>query len=341
MKSSCFYSVLTTIQQPTPAVHRLSKTVSQLDGHLIIVGDRKGPTEYPLKGTELLTLDNQLELPLTLPRLLPVNHYTRKNTGYLLAISHGATCLYETDDDNFPAAGWKLRARETKARVVSKGPWNNVYRNFTKENIWPRGFPLDQIASSTRKAPSLGRLQKVVSPIQQCLVNESADVDAIWRLVLDKPFQFDKGPSIALKRGVWCPFNSQNTWWWPEAYPLLYLPSGCTFRMTDIWRSFVAQRCVWELDGVLTFHAADAIQHRNNHNLFRDFQDEIPGYLTNEKIRETLESIPLVSGADSVGSNLRKCYETLVEKEIFPATELKLVDAWLKDLKQLSPQPTQ
>jgi hypothetical protein len=29
--------------------------------------------------------------------------------------------------------------------------------------------------------------------------------------------------------------------------PLLYLPSHCCFRMTDIWRSFIAQRCLWEL----------------------------------------------------------------------------------------------
>ena len=172
---ACFYSVLTTIQQPTPAVHRLSKTVSQLDGHLIIVGDRKGPTEYPLKGTELLTLDNQLELPLTLPRLLPVNHYTRKNTGYLLAISHGATCLYETDDDNFPAAGWKLRARETKARVVSKGPCSPeplhspTALGAVAGNVFDpqlrQGSPDLGRVGLVHRPSGFGRCEKVASPV--------------------------------------------------------------------------------------------------------------------------------------------------------------------------------
>jgi len=28
---------------------------------------------------------------------------------------------------------------------------------------------------------------------------------------------------------------------------LMYLPIKASFRMTDIYRSFVAQRCLWEL----------------------------------------------------------------------------------------------
>ena len=38
---------------------------------------------------------------------------------------------------------------------------------------------------------------------------------------------------------------------------LMYLPSTCTFRMTDIWRSLIAQRCLWELGQGVVFHAAD------------------------------------------------------------------------------------
>ncbi|MBV5271274.1 MAG: DUF288 domain-containing protein, partial [Afipia sp.] len=72
------------------------------------------------------------------------------------------------------------------------------------------------------------------------------DVDAIYRLTLPLPQSFREEQPVALGRNVWCPFNSQNTTWWKEAAPLLYLPSFCSFRMTDIWRSFVAQRIAWE-----------------------------------------------------------------------------------------------
>ena len=230
MISPRLHSVITTIQSPTPAVRGLCKRLRQVTGKLWVLGDRKGPQDYPLEGTELLTLQQQLDLPLRLPGKLPVNHYTRKNVGYLAAISQGAECIYETDDDNCPLTVWQLRSRVVKARNVKTPSWCNVYRYFSDELIWPRGFPLDQInPAAHKKTPSLGRATSVVSPIQQGLVDGSPDVDAIWRLVLDRPFEFRKEPSVALMPGVWCPFNSQSTWWWPEAYPLLYLPSFCTF----------------------------------------------------------------------------------------------------------------
>jgi hypothetical protein len=168
------------------------------------------------------------------------------------------------------------------------------------------------------------------------LVDGSPDVDAIWRLVLDKPFRFQPGASVALMSGVWCPFNSQSTWWWPEAYPLMYLPSFCTFRMTDIWRSFVAQRCLWALGGAVIFHASEVVQRRNAHNLLKDFQDEVPGYLANDQIVRLLEDQPLEPGTEAVGANLLRCYEALIKRGILPQKERPLVKAWRGDLKQVN-----
>ena len=98
---------------------------------------------------------------------------------------------------------------------------------------------------------------------------------------------------------VWCPFNSQTTWWFPAACPLMYLPSFCTFRMTGIWRSFVAQRCLWAMGSALTFHQAEVIQQRNVHNLLKDFEDEVPGYLRNESICEIRENVKLKPGREA------------------------------------------
>ena len=110
------------------------------EASLLVCGDRKGPEDYALKGAELFTLGRQLSLPLALPRLLPVNHYSRKNVGYLVAISRGASCIYETDDDNRPKAEWKPRSRMIRAKVINGPRWCNVYRKFTDTLIWPRGF---------------------------------------------------------------------------------------------------------------------------------------------------------------------------------------------------------
>ena len=37
---------------------------------------------------------------------------------------------------------------------------------------------------------------------------------------------------------AYSPFNSQNTIWFKEIFPLLYLPVSCSMRATDIIRGF-------------------------------------------------------------------------------------------------------
>lgn len=263
------YAVITTIQPPTASVRRLADRLDEEGAALVVAGDAKGPAGYDLEGADgaadrrgavklaFLSLQDQLSGPFDLARRLPTGHYSRKNIGYLHAIAAGAACIYETDDDNAPRPQWRPRTEWLESTYVVRAPsrgdggrdcWANAYSYFTKELIWPRGLPLDAIREPLPPLEvSSPEGQKVHAPVQQGLANNSPDVDAIWRLVLDRPFSFEDGPSVFLPAGVWCPFNSQSTWWWPVAYPLLYIPSHCSFRMCDIWRGLVAQRCLWEL----------------------------------------------------------------------------------------------
>ncbi len=334
------YSVITTIQPPTLSVIRLARELQLIGGKLIVAGDKKGPASYGAPGAEpnwpveFLSLDAQLALPHELGRLLPTGHYARKNLGYLVAIAQGASCIYETDDDNAPNENWTLRSESVSgARVVGKASdrWVNVYRYFSAENVWPRGLPLDEIRGPLPDTVVTAEAKN--APVQQGLVNGSADVDAIWRLVMDREFFFEKNDSVYLEAGNWCPFNTQSTWWWPLAFPLLYVPSYCSFRMCDIWKSFVAQRCLWELGLGVVFHASEVYQDRNAHDLMRDFRDEIPGYEKNRGICQLLSEIKLRGGSGAVMGNLVRCYEALVAKEIFPAKEMQLVTAWVEALE--------
>jgi hypothetical protein len=211
----------------------------------------------------------------------------------------------------------------------------NVYRFFTDAHIWPRGLPLDQIQSAILAFEDLGQAE-VDCPIQQGLSNENPDVDAIYRLTLPLPQSFRTDRRVALGANSWCPFNSQNTTWWRDASPLLYLPAYCSFRMTDIWRSFVAQRIAWANEWNILFHEPTVEQERNEHNLMRDFRDEVPGYLNNSAICEALSQLDIKSGVAHLGQNLRLCYEKLVSMDLVGEQELGLVDAWLDDLEQIS-----
>jgi len=330
------FAVITSIQPPTACVRRLCERLRPQAIPLIVVGDKKGPFAYDVDGAELITLAQQASLPFSLAPLLPTGHYARKNLGYLTAISRGARCLYETDDDNAPNRVWKIRTETASARRITASGWYNVYRLYSDENVWPRGLPLDRVTAPFHDEGFNQRPELIaLAPVQQGLANGSPDVDAVWRLTLDKNITFKPGPDVLLPRGAWCPFNSQATWWWAQAFPLLYLPSHCSFRMTDIWRSFIAQRCLWEFADGMLFHGAEVDQERNQHNLMRDFSDEIPGYLNNARIATLLENLPLRPGVAAVRENLSLCYVELIKAGIFPATEKPLVEAWLADLDQM------
>ena len=103
--------------------------------------------------------------------------------------------------------------------------------------------------------------------------------------------------------------------------------------MTDIWRSLVAQRCLWEMNEGVIFHSPTVYQERNEHSLLRDFEDEISGYLLNDKIRLVLESLTL-DAADMIRS-VRLCYEALVDDHLILSGELAILREWEHALEKL------
>jgi hypothetical protein len=299
-----------------------------------IVGDISSPAGFELDGCRFLGIDQQMRMGSKFAEACPTRHYARKNIGYLAAIRAGAEMILETDDDNLPEESFfSVRQPEVDAHIVNRPGWINVYHLFSDQDcrIWPRGLPLDQIGKRSDWDFEGLPQRKVFCPIQQHLADSNPDVDAVYRLVGELPFRFVRERQVALAPGSWCPFNSQNTTWWPEAYSLLYLPSYCSFRMTDIWRSFVAARIAHANGWHILFASPTVRQERNEHDLMRDFADEIAGYLNNSRIRRILEDLPVESGQDKMGSNLRLCYEALVAADLVGANEVDLLSLFLDE----------
>ena len=212
----------------------------------------------------------------------------------------------------------------------------NPYTFFTKERIWPRGLPLSQVNQSLRELPDLSPPGPVSAPVQQFLADGDPDVDAVFRLTNDTETYFEpRRVPLAIGDGAVAPFNSQNTAWWPWAFPLMYLPAFVSIRMTDIRRGLIALRCLIADGRFLCFGNATVVQNRNEHALMSDFKDELPGYLRNEDIVERLWGLKLDSEEEAVSDNLRRCYFALCELGVMPADELKLLDVWLDELSEL------
>jgi hypothetical protein len=329
--------VVTSIAPPNAVLGALARGCAEHGFEFIVIGDEKSPADFSLEGCRFYGLAEQRETGLRFAGACPTRHYARKNIGYLLALREGASVIVETDDDNFPGAEfWTERRRRQRVRAIAGAGWLNVYRYFTDANIWPRGLPLDRILADVPPYESLAEAE-ADCPVQQGLADENPDVDAIYRLALPLPQSFRKDRRVALGRNAWSPFNSQNTTWWRDAFPLLYLPAHCSFRMTDIWRSFVAQRILWANDWAVLYHEPTVRQERNEHNLMRDFRDEVPGYLNNTAIAEALDKLSLEPGADKLTENLRVCYEQLVRMELVGREELDLIEAWAADLREIPP----
>lgn len=321
--------VVTTIQAPNDVMRALAQDARRAGAPFIVMGDRKSPPEYVLEGAQYYSLAEQHRTFGGFSEQLPVGHYVRKNLGYLAALDTGCDWVLETDDDNYPLAGFldvppaALRVRHLR----SSQRWVNVYRHFgPSAEVWPRGFPLEALRAD--ETAGITQEPSEQAPVLvQGLANENPDVDAVYRLTRPLPVNFDAGATpLSLAPGNWCPFNSQNTWFRRDIAVLLYLPSHCSFRMTDIWRSFVAQRCLWARKERLVFVTSTVRQERNEHNLLRDFSDEVPGYLKNDRIAAILEACTLTG---SPGADLMTCYEALVRESILPAEELLLARAWV------------
>jgi len=326
------YLVITSIAtSENAALREYARYAGKNGTGFIVIGDTKSPDDFSIEGCDFYSVERQAALPYEIAQLLPVRHYARKNIGYIIAARAGAEVIIETDDDNLPYPSfWASRERYQSASVMRECGWLNVYRYFTDVNVWPRGFSLSAICKAI---PPLSEITAAVDcPVQQGLADDNPDVDAMFRLTTAEAIKFRSRSPLALGSGSICPFNSQNTTWFREAFVLMYLPSYCSFRMTDIWRSFVAQRICHANGWNVLFHAATVWQERNDHNLMRDFEDEIPGYLNNDAIVSALAGLDLPAGRLRLGENLLLCYKRLVEMGLIDAKEIALIEAWINDI---------
>ncbi|MEM8827723.1 MAG: STELLO glycosyltransferase family protein [Cyanobacteria bacterium P01_G01_bin.19] len=326
------FIIITSIYPPTKAVRDFAK---REDHQLVVVGDRKTPQDWQWEGTSFLSVDRQSELDSQLFELLPYNHYGRKNLGYIYAMQQGAKIIIDTDDDNIPKQDWHFPSFAGNYRTTPQDlGYINIYQLFTEQHIWPRGFPLDLINHKFNDIQERSLPAEVKVGVWQGLADGDPDVDAIYRLVSNTPCFFEDRQPVVLSQGTLCPFNSQNTAFIKELFPLLYLPCFVTFRYTDILRGLIAQPIIWAAGYSLGFTKATVVQERNPHDYMKDFESEIPCFMHPYKVAEIVQDS--VRDSYSVSDNLYQAYSALEKANIVTDREMKLVSLWLEDIQQYS-----
>ncbi|CAB4570194.1 unannotated protein [freshwater metagenome] len=313
------------------------------DISVVVIGDGKSPAEFSLPGADYFSVEDQRRLPFASAEALPLGTYSRKMIGYLVSLANGANTVLESDDDNelFESFFDPELPGIAQREILGSG-FVNPYLCFTNERIWPRGFPLEQLRWTKPETREIASNEDVVdynNVIVQGLANGNPDVDAVFRLT-NPDFDFElfafeeAGPHlIRANSGAWTPFNSQVTIWPAHLAMLMYLPVTCSFRMTDIWRGFIAQRILREYNGGILIPGALAYQERNEHNLLTDFSQEVEGYVGYEKFITVLNSLELSGG--TMASRLRLAYEALTTAQFFTENERTYLEAWIADVEKI------
>ena len=328
--------IITSINKPNDVIKKYYSLSKKNNVNFIIIGDKKTP-KYPKK-YNFYDLKSQKNFKFTLNKSLPINSYSRKNIGFLIAMQKKSKIILETDDDNIPKNTFFHNLEiQKKLKLISGPKWINIFKIFKKNNqdtIWPRGFPLNEI----NKIHKIKITEKLVtSPIQQRLCDGNPDVDAIFRLTKKNIFHTFKKKNYALNNKSICPFNSQNTLWHEQCFPLMYLPSYCTMRATDIWRGFIALRILKNYNWNLSFLSSTVIQNRNVHDLLDDFNLEYPVYKYTKIFNNILYNIKLSNKKNYMLINFFKCYNQLVNEKILEKKELDLVYRWTNDISKFYP----
>ena len=356
------WAVTTTIFAPSKAVVQAANLDSSWC--LVVVGDKKSPSVYNINSkngnSTYLSPAAQEKLPFETLKLLKWNHFGRKNVGFLYAIMHGAHAVYDFDDDNEllrESTHDAIPLPSTRSSAPVEEPdtshWlYNLYGQLANNtNAWPRGFPLEAVHDeATRSSQFVHRgctVKDVV--VFQSLADHDPDVDGIYRLTQPLPMYFDpvKFPSVvkapqghlnlnrhfAMPIGTMMPYNAQATLLRHSALWSLLLPCSVHGRVTDIWRSFIAQRLLWDIGLRVAFSTPWVTQHRNAHNYLADLSSEIPLYeragVLVKALREWQPATKTLPG------RIEELYVFLYENAILELSDVWLAQAWISDLHRV------
>ena len=312
--------VVTTVHGLTDDLRRWQEMAE--GWHIVVVGDTKTP---PMPSSPMLTylnLEGQEAMATPFVDLMPLNHYARKNIGYLWAIQQGACIIYETDDDNAPLDDWRVPPFAAQSQCRIQRRFLNYLGAFTSARIWPRGFPLDQLRNNADMSFAAGSF---LPAVWQGLVSGEPDVDAIYRLVDGSPVTLKQRDPFAVPTGTYIPMNSQNTTWSRHAFMYMYLPKTISWRFADILRGYVGQRLLWQDNECVGVHGATVFQRRNEHDLMKDFADEITMYLGVSRVESVLSRL---DAAGSQGERLVAAYASLAAAGVVEESELQAVEQW-------------
>ena len=356
------WGVVTTIFEPSEAVRRWLR----MEGWcLVIVGDKKSPKVYDTRWTPgegndavvYLSPEDQEALNNEFVNALPWNNFGRKNVGFLYAIVHGATVIWDFDDDNMlkfwiPSAAPEGAPSLSAAIPSSQGvetvqvlePYNHSFPTYNPYPAlgaptlpsWPRGLPLSHIklTESYDSQIKIRDINRQSIAVLQSLAEHQPDLDAIYRITMPVPFSFKRSNEtkpLLVPKGVLTPYNAQATLHLQPSFWALLLPITVHGRVSDIWRSYFAQRLFWDVGLQVGFLPRPiVVQDRNPHSNLGDLDAERDLYQKSEHLVEFLGKWE--GKGRTLIERVEELWVALYERQYIELADVLLLQQWLQAL---------
>lgn len=323
--------IITTINNITETI---KKHIDFGKYDIIIVGDKKTPDCYYNINCIYLDLKYQKQNFPILYDLIPLNHYSRKNFGYLYAIKNNYDIIYETDDDNIPYDNFDNILNFNNIPIIEEcnAEWINIFKFFTNNgHIWPRGYPLSLIQNNKNPTFNIHNNNSISPDIICGLVENDPDVDSIYRLTANENINWEKEKKIIISNKNVTVFNTQNTFWVnKQLFILLLIPCSTSFRYCDILRSIIADKIIKQNNNYIGYTSPNVKQIRNEHDLINDFKQEFEMFTNNEIILNIIKEISTIEDNSKL---LLTIYEKLYENKIVSEIDIKICKLWITYFK--------
>lgn len=298
---------------------------------IIVVGDIKtNHLSYDNKNIFYIHPDDKTFDKIS--KLLPFNHYCRKNLGYLYAIHQKSSLIFDTDDDNYPLENFNSWKNNIEYKKILNSKFPNIMSLYTDIDIWARGYPLEYINNKNETYDIIDTNHEDIENIgiYQSLVDGDPDVDAIYRLTnknYNNQIEFKKNTAILLNKNCYTQGNTQATIWVDkQLFFLLYIPCTTSFRFCDILKMYIAQKCMWEYNKLLCYISPIVFQQRNVHDYMEDFKSEYEMYINLIKIIDNIFERNKLNGNKF---DLLIIYNELLKENIVKDLEILIIKEWL------------
>ena len=243
-----------------------------------------------------------------------------------------------------------------------------------QQPIWPRGYPLEDIqkmecqldvtycttTTTTTTTHQAAYQYDDQIGIYQLISSEYLDVDTLYRfshgdpkieesnratttttsfgstLIQDSTTTSSDTTIVAVPPNTFAPINAQMTIFKKASMWSLLLPSTTSNRVSDIWRSYIAQTLGKQYGMVASFMKLPFHDVTNNRldgtSLSNDIHSELVLYEKSGALIEYLKNWKYVGGGRTFEGSMERLYVDLYEHGIIEWTDVELAQQWLNAL---------